>query len=133
MVQIWLNFWRIRARVLVKSLAAAMPTNGDLCAGVMFTLNVATIFLPGTKTEAAPRTIPMPDRLREFLVRLKAEKKPQPTDRITPIQSARKCLQTACKKLSLPQFTHHDFRHFFATTCIESGVDISHCEPLAWT
>ena len=83
-----------------------------------------TIFLPGTKTEAAPRTIPMPDRLREFLVRLKAEKKPQPTDRITPIQSARKCLQTACKKLSLPQFTHHDFRHFFATTCIESGVDI---------
>jgi len=23
-----------------------------------------------------------------------------------------------------PQFTHHDFRHFFATTCIESGVDI---------
>jgi len=33
-------------------------------------------------------------------------------------------LQTACKKLELPQFTHHDFRHFFATTCIESGVDI---------
>jgi integrase len=26
--------------------------------------------------------------------------------------------------LSYPQFTHHDFRHFFATTCIESGVDI---------
>jgi integrase len=43
-----------------------------------------TIFLPGTKTEAAPRTIPMPERLREFLVRLKAEKKPQPTDRISP-------------------------------------------------
>ena len=83
-----------------------------------------TIFLPGTKTEAAPRTIPMSERLREFLVRLKAEKKPQPTDRIIPIQSARKCLQTACKKLALPQFTHHDFRHFFATTCIESGVDI---------
>jgi hypothetical protein len=27
--------------------------------------------------------------------------------------------------LEFPQFTHHDFRHFFATTCIESGVDIS--------
>jgi site-specific recombinase XerD len=83
-----------------------------------------TIFLPGTKTEAAPRTIPMPERLREFLTRLKAEKKPQPTDQIVPIKSARKCLQTACKKLELSQFTHHDFRHFFATTCIESGVDI---------
>ena len=83
-----------------------------------------TIFLPGTKTEAAPRTIPMSERLREFLTRLKAQKKPQPKDQIVPIKSARKCLQTACKKLALPQFTHHDFRHFFATTCIESGVDI---------
>ncbi|MBM3832320.1 MAG: hypothetical protein FJ403_03390 [Verrucomicrobia bacterium] len=26
--------------------------------------------------------------------------------------------------MGFPQFTHHDFRHFFATTCIESGVDI---------
>ena len=83
-----------------------------------------TAFLPGTKTEAAPRTIPMSDRLRELLLRLRAEKNPQPDDRIVAIKSARKCLQTACKKLSLPAFTHHDFRHFFATTCIESGVDI---------
>jgi integrase len=83
-----------------------------------------TIFLPGTKTEAAPRTIPMSERLSKFLARLKTQKNPQPSDQIIPIKSARKCLQTACKKLSLPQFTHHDFRHFFATTCIESGVDI---------
>jgi integrase len=83
-----------------------------------------TIFLPGTKTEAAPRTIPMSERLRDFLTQLKTKKKPQPSDLIVPIKSARKCLQTACKKLELPQFTHHDFRHFFATTCIESGVDI---------
>ncbi len=83
-----------------------------------------TIFLPGTKTEAAPRTIPMTKNLREHLLRLKAENKPKPTDKIISIYSARKCLQTACKKLELPQFTHHDFRHFFATTCIESGVDI---------
>jgi hypothetical protein len=33
-------------------------------------------------------------------------------------------LETACRKLGFPQYTHHDFRHFFATTCIESGVDI---------
>jgi hypothetical protein len=55
---------------------------------------------------------------------LNMEDKPKPTDRIFLINSARKCLQSACKKLKLPQFTHHDFRHFFATTCIESGVDI---------
>ena len=28
------------------------------------------------------------------------------------------------RKAGIPKFTHHDFRHFFATTCIESGVDI---------
>jgi integrase len=83
-----------------------------------------TIFLPGTKTEAAPRTIPMSEKLSKFLAQLKTQKNPQPSDQIIPIKSARKCLQTACKKLELPQFTHHDFRHFFATTCIESGVDI---------
>jgi integrase len=83
-----------------------------------------TIFLPGTKTEAAPRTIPMSEKLRELLMRLKSEKNPQPSDQITSIKSARKCLQTACKKLATTQFTHHDFRHFFATTCIEAGVDI---------
>jgi integrase len=33
-------------------------------------------------------------------------------------------LASACRKLGLPHFTHHDLRHFFATTCIESGVDI---------
>ncbi len=83
-----------------------------------------TIFLPGTKTESAPRTIPMTENLREHLLRMKAENKPEPTDRIIPTDSARKCLQTACAKLEMPEFTHHDFRHFFATTCIESGVDI---------
>jgi hypothetical protein len=66
----------------------------------------------------------MSERLSKFLARLKTQKNPQPNDQIILIKSARKCLQTACKKLELPQFTHHDFRHFFATTCIESGVDI---------
>ena len=46
------------------------------------------------------------------------------SDTISRIQDAKKCLQTTCRKLELPQFTHRDFRHFFATTCIESGVDI---------
>jgi integrase len=83
-----------------------------------------TIFLPGTKTESAPRTIPMTKNLREHLLRMKMGNKPKPADKIISINSARKCLQTACENLELPQFTHHDFRHFFATTCIESGVDI---------
>jgi integrase len=77
----------------------------------------------GTKNHES-RTLPMTDALRELLLRLQAQHQPQPQDFISPINDAKKCLQTACRRLGFPQFTHHDFRHFFATTCIESGVDI---------
>jgi integrase len=70
------------------------------------------------------RTVPMTQALSELLSRLHAEKNPKPTASIVFIQSAKRCIEMACKRLSLPHFTHHDFRHFFATTCIESGVDI---------
>ncbi len=77
----------------------------------------------GTKNHEN-RTIPMTDALRGVLQRLRDAGQPKPTDRISPIDSAKKCLGTACRRLGCPAFTHHDFRHFFATTCIESGVDI---------
>jgi integrase len=78
----------------------------------------------GTKNHEA-RTIPITSALRELLLRLTTQRKPvQTTDPVSRIKDAKKCLQTACRNLGLPHFTHHDFRHFFATTCIESGVDI---------
>jgi integrase len=70
------------------------------------------------------RTVPMTDAMRDLLLRIRAEKPPTTDTSISPIKNAKKCLQTACRKLGFPQFTHHDFRHFFATTCIEAGVDI---------
>jgi integrase len=70
------------------------------------------------------RTIPMTDALRSLLLRLQNGPTADVNDYISQIESAKKCLQTACRRLGYPQFTHHDFRHFFATTCIESGVDI---------
>ena len=36
----------------------------------------------------------------------------------------KKSITTACLKLGISRFTHHDLRHMFATRCIESGVDI---------
>ena len=77
----------------------------------------------GTKNNEA-RTVPMTQALRSLLGRLKIERNPRADDRISLIDSAKKALHTACKNLNYPQFTHHDFRHFFATTCIESGVDV---------
>jgi len=82
------------------------------------------IWIHGTKTESSDRLIPMTGALKQFLERLEAETEPKPEDSIIKIQSAKKCLQTACRRLGFPHFTHHDFRHFFATTCIESGVYI---------
>jgi integrase len=86
--------------------------------------NNNTVFLPGTKTESAPRWIPMSPELRSTLERLKTEKNPASGDAVISISDARTCLETACRKLGFPKYTHHDFRHFFATTCIESGVDV---------
>lgn len=77
----------------------------------------------GTKNHEQ-RTIPMTDALGTLLKRLRQERMPKDEDPISRIDSAKKCLQTACRRLKYAQFTHHDFRHFFATTCIEAGVDI---------
>jgi integrase len=78
----------------------------------------------GTKNHET-RTVPITSALRELLLRLKVQRKNvQPSDAVSQIKDAKKCLQTACRNLGLPHFTHHDFRHFFATTCIESAVDI---------
>ncbi len=77
----------------------------------------------GTKNGES-RTVPMTDALRGLLERLREERQPQPSDPVSPTTRAKTCLNTACRRLSYPSFSHHDFRHFFATTCIESGVDI---------
>jgi integrase len=82
------------------------------------------IWIHGTKSDNSDRLIPMTAALRDFLLRLKGDSNPLPGDRIAKVNSAKKCLATACAKLGFPKFSHHDFRHFFATTCIESGVDI---------
>jgi integrase len=71
------------------------------------------------------RTVPLSDEMRALLARLKCERgKAAPDAFIVQTTSARKCLETACRKLGLPNFTHHSKRHFFATCAIESGVDI---------
>jgi integrase len=77
----------------------------------------------GTKNSER-RVIPMTHALRTLLERLKNEMPSQLQERISPTGRAKTCIQTACRRLNYPTFSHHDFRHLFATTCIESGVDI---------
>jgi integrase len=92
---------------------------------VDFERNVVTITggAQGTKNLEI-RTIPMADALRNLLLRLHEARQPSPDDLVSPIKDAKTAINKACKRLKLPHFHHHDFRHFFATTCIEAGVDI---------
>ena len=77
----------------------------------------------GTKNNEH-RQVPMTSALRELLERLSMNSPWQSDDHVSQISSAKRSITTACRRLDLPHFTHHDFRHFFATTCIEAGVDI---------
>ena len=77
----------------------------------------------GTKNHEI-RTVPMTDALARLLERIHKEIAPQPADLVIRIRSARKCIETACRRLGFATYSHHDFHHFFATTCNEAGVDI---------
>jgi integrase len=34
-------------------------------------------------------------------------------------------IKSACKRAGLPMFSHHDFRHFFCSNCVEAGIDFA--------
>lgn len=72
-----------------------------------------------------PRTVPLFPAMERFLLELKARFKEEPkaTDCIIPIQSAKKAIESACKRLGFAQFGHHTCRHFFCSNAIEAGVD----------
>ena len=79
----------------------------------------------GTKN-SLEREVPIMSAMRALLERMRAERNPIPEDFVHKIGTARKCLTTACKRLGFAQvFTHHDFRHFFVTTCLEAGVPLT--------
>jgi integrase len=78
----------------------------------------------GTKNWSI-RRVPMIPDMRELLERLRAERPAEPPQSpVMRIQECQGAINSACKKLGVARFTHHDLRHLFATRCIESGVDI---------
>ena len=72
------------------------------------------------------RTIPMIPDMRRLLERIKTKRDEKEflSRPITHVHECQKAIDSACKKLNISRFTHHDLRHLFATRCIESGVDI---------
>jgi integrase len=47
-----------------------------------------------------------------------------PQEKVFEAQEAITSLARACEAVGVKKMTHHDLRHLFATTCIESGVDV---------
>lgn len=71
------------------------------------------------------RHVPMIDECRTLLENLRAERPEEPDT--APVMLVRECqasIDRASRKTGIVRISHHDFRHLFATRCIESGVDI---------
>ena len=71
------------------------------------------------------RRVPMIPRARQLFERMRGQRRGEPLDeKVFRVREAQRSIDNACRKLGLKRITHHDLRHLFATTCIESGIDI---------
>jgi len=71
------------------------------------------------------RYVPMIPQLRQLFARMRQERQSELPD--TPVFRVRECqksMDRAAALIGMPRITHHDLRHLFATTAIESGIDI---------
>jgi integrase len=67
------------------------------------------------------RMIPVSGPLSELTSEMRADNS---KGKVFFMASPRRALHTACTALHLPTMRVHDLRHFYATWCIESGIDI---------
>ncbi len=95
-------------------------------------LNVRKITMPMVRDWALrmtkngePRDVPMIPESRTLLEKIKGLRESEsPELRVLRISECRGFLERACKRVGAPRISHHDLRHLFATTAIESGIDI---------
>lgn len=77
----------------------------------------------GTKSASAERTIPVNSALRAVLDRIKT-RRVGPKTKLVITAEPRTAMRRACQRLNLTTLRNHDLRHYFASVCIASGVDI---------
>ena len=78
----------------------------------------------GTKN-SDQRRIPMIPAGKALLERLSAARTDtDPNSFVLKVNEAQKAMDRWALDVGMDRITHHDLRHFFATICIESGVDI---------
>lgn len=85
----------------------------------------------GTKNSEVRRMPIIPD-MRNLLETLAAANpNRQPSDLVMSAQECRGSIKSACKKVGIPPFRHHDLRHLFCTKCLEANISPKHVA--AWT
>jgi len=81
------------------------------------------ILCPGTITKnGRPRPIPFVNGIADILESLRSVKRRE--GKILPQAEVKRSLKKACTLAGVRRLSHHDFRHLFATRCVQSGVDI---------
>lgn len=101
--------------------AAVRWTDCDFEKGRIF---VAGDEAHGTKNHET-RWVPMNSAMSTLLTRIRTARPDEaPSTEVMKVQECQKAMDRACKLLKIDRITHHDLRHFFATSCIEAGIDI---------
>jgi integrase len=71
------------------------------------------------------RHVPLIRAAQELIGRMREERLDEPLESpVLRVHEAQKAMDAAARKVGMERITHHDLRHLFATTCIESGIDI---------
>jgi integrase len=79
--------------------------------------------LTGTKNWEI-RRVPMIREMRNLLQKLNSENPDvKPTDKVMRAKECQGSIDSACKQVGIPRFTHHGLRHLFVTRCLEAGID----------
>ena len=79
----------------------------------------------GWQKAREPGVVKRLKRIAQLVERLRKERPKEHADaHVLRVHSAKDSMDRAADTLKLSRITHHDLRHLFATTCIESGVDI---------
>ena len=69
---------------------------------------------------------PMIPDMKELLTRIQSERpNRKPTDTVMTKKSCQGSIDTACKAIGIPRFTHHALRDYFITRCLEENVPVS--------
>ena len=76
----------------------------------------------GTKNHEV-RTVPLFPAMKQLLERLRGVDHPDPKGLVIGIATAKKALESACRRAGLPNFTHHAMRHYFVSNAIELQID----------